>query len=202
MNSVPYEIIAAPFTLYLAPPATPFPAVDEDPSAPWVKVGTSGPLDMFPDGVTVDHSQTPVVFRSGGGTGPRKVFRSEEDFKIKLKLADMTLEQYALALNSNHITETPAGPGVAGQKSVGLTRGFNMATMALLARGAVSPYMEGGAEQYEVPLVQQTSNPSVVYKAGEPAGLDLEFTAIEDPSATDDAEKFGRLVVQTDVAES
>ena len=36
-NSAPYEVIAAPFTVYAAPVGTAFPQVDEVPGAPWAK---------------------------------------------------------------------------------------------------------------------------------------------------------------------
>jgi hypothetical protein len=201
MNSEPYEIIAAPFTAWLAPVGTPFPDIDEDPTAPWVKVGSSGDLNYLEDGVKVSHAQSMNFFRALGDCGSRKVFRTSEDLKISLTLADLTLEAYSLALNDALIDETPASPGVAGVKKIGLSRGFGVATHALLVRGP-SAYMENGASQYEVPLAAQTGNPEPVFKKDTPAALALEWTALVDPDAEDDSERFGRLVVQTEEAAS
>jgi|WetSurMetagenome_2_1015567.scaffolds.fasta_scaffold220713_3 hypothetical protein len=200
-NAVPYEIIAAPFTAWIAPVGTAFPAVDADPAAPWTKVGSSGPLNYLDDGVTVEHAQTMNFFRALGDCGSRKAFRTEEDLKIRLTLADLTLEQYALALNSNAVSDTPAAVGTPGYRSVGLSRGFTVATVALLVRGP-SPYGENFALQYEVPIAAQTGNPQPVYKKDAPAALALEWTALVDPNASDETERFGRILAQDAEAET
>lgn len=197
-NTVPYEVIAAPFTLWVAPVGTAFPLIDVTPAVAWIKVGTSGDLN-YDDaaGVTVEHSQAITAWRASGDSGSRKVFRTEEDLKIRLKLMDITLEQYAFALNHNAVTDVAAGSGTAGYRSIGLSRGFTVATRALLIRGSVSPYgAEDWNSQYEIPVAAQTGNPSVVFKKGEPAGLDLEWTALVDPNAATEFERFGRLVSQ------
>lgn len=175
-NTVPYEVIAAPFTLWVAPVGTAFPLIDVAPAVAWVKVGSSGNLN-YDDaaGVTVEHSQKIVPWRASGDSGARKTFRTEEDLKIKLKLMDITLEQYALALNHNPVTDVAAGVGVAGYRKIGLSRGFTVATRALLIRGSVSPYgPDDWNSQYEVPIAAQTGNPSV----GSPrAGVRFTATA-------------------------
>jgi hypothetical protein len=200
-NAVPLEVIGAPFTLWRAPVGTEFPDVDAEPGAGWTKVGTSGPLSMFPEGVTLDQPQSINVFRSAGHTGPRKVFRTEEDQRIRLTLADLSLEQYSLALNGNTVETVAAGVGTPGTKTIGLSRGPSVATYALLLRGP-SPYMEDGVAQFEVPKASQTGSPAPVFRNGEPAGLALEFTTIVDETASSAQEYFGRLVAQTDEAES
>lgn len=203
-NSAPFEIIAAPFELYVAPVGSAFPAVDEVPdSSDWTLVGTSGDLNYTEDGVTVEHTQTLTYFRSLGSTGARKATRTEEEQKISLVLADLTPEQYALALNGNIVTPTDAAPGVPGSKKIGLTRGTTVRQYALLLRGP-SPYMEDGVAQYEVPVAVQSGNPKPVFRKGvdQPADLALEFMALEDPDAASADERFGRLVAQTDPAET
>lgn len=196
MNTVPYEIIAAPYTAWIAPVGTTFPTLDEDPSELWTKVGTSGALNYMSDeGVTVEHPQTVKYFRSLGDSGPRKGFRDEEDLKVRLVLADLTLEQYALAINQNTVTTVPAGMGTAGYRKLGFSRGFTVATVALLVRGSVSPYGADWISQYQVWRAQQSGNPSVVYKKADPAGLALEWTALVDPDQDED-ERLGILIVQ------
>jgi hypothetical protein len=201
INAVPREVIAAPYTLWFADVGAIFPTLDEDPDPDdWTKVGTSGALN-YDDGagVTVAHPQSLNYWRSHGDAGSRKVFRQDEDFKCRIVLADMTLEQYALALNNNAVTTVNAGVGTSGYKSIGLSRGFGVATMALLVRGAASAYLEQGISQYQIWRASQSGTPEVVFKKADPAGLALEWTALVDPeqAATDPTWAFGKLLVAT-----
>jgi len=196
-NTAPYEIVAAPFEVYTAPVGTAFPAIDEDPTAPWVLVGTSGDLNYTEDGVSVKHKDKVDYFKPLGSTAARKSFRTEEEISVGFKLADISLEQYANALNYNTVSTTPAGVGTAGYKTLGLTRGLSVAQRALLVRGAgASPYGADWTVQYEIPVAVQVGDPEAVYTKGKPAALALEFMGLEDPDATSDDEKFGRLVAQ------
>lgn len=192
----PYEIVAGPLQLWLAPVGTAFPDVDEDPdSEDWTLIGTSGDENYSEDGVTVTHSQTIEQARPAGSTGPRKAWRTGEDLTIALVLWDITPEQYAAALNGNEVTTTAAGSGTAGTKKIGLSRGHEVTCYALLARGT-SPEGDGFAAQYEVPRCYDAGNAAPVFRKGTPAALALEFTALEDPNAASDDERFGRLVAQ------
>lgn len=199
-NSLPYEIIAAPFDVWFAPVGTAFPDIDDDtPASPWARVGSDGNLNYFDEGVKVSHKQVMAKFRSLGDVGSRKIFRTEEDLMIGLKLADLTLEQYAHALNSNSVTTTAAGAGTAGFKTIGLSRGASVATVALLVRGP-SPYMDGGYLQFEVPRAAQSGDPETILKNGDPAGLALQWDALVDPDAASDDVRFGRIKAMTAVA--
>jgi hypothetical protein len=201
-NAAPFEILAQPYTVWLAPVGTPFPDLDVEPEAPWFKVGTNGDLNYTEDGVTVSHSQSVEQWRALGATGPRKVFRTEEEFKISFVLADMSLEQYGAVLNDNLITEVAAGVGTIGTKKIGLHRGLNVHAYALLARGDhASPYGDWPA-QYEVPHCVQIGEQEITNTKGEPAALQLEFVAIEDQDAATTAERFGRFVAQSAEAET
>jgi hypothetical protein len=191
---VPYEVIAAPFTAWVAEVGTAFPLIDAAPSGSWSKVGTSGDLNYMDDGVTIEHAQSVEKWRSLGDTGPRKVFRTEEDLMIRLILADITLEQYMHALNMNAVTTVAPG-AEAGYKWIGLSRGSSIAQRSLLVRGP-SPYGDDWTLQYEVPIAFQTGEPEVVYRKDTPAGLALEWTAIIDPDAATAVERFGRLLAQ------
>lgn len=193
---VPYEVIAAPFEAWVAPVGEPFPLIDEAPSANWSLIGTSGDRSTTEDGVFVSHSQTTEIVRGLGATGPIKVFRTEEDLIIRLTVMDITLEQYTHALNANTVTETAAGTGTAGFKTMSMHRGSSVSQNALLVRGKVSPYGDGWNTQYEVPVVFQTGTPELVFQKGTPAGLALEFTAIEDPNVSAPADRFGQIVEQ------
>lgn len=199
-NTVPFEIIAAAFKMYLAPVGTAFPLIDAVPAVDWVLVGTSGDLNYMDDGITIDQPQTVTPFRALGDSGVRKVFRQDEDLKMGLVLVDLTLEQYKIAINHNTVATVPAG-GEAGYKKIGLSRGLIVATHALLLRGP-SPYMEDGNMQYEIPRGAQTGSPSVVMRRTVPAGLKLEWMALVDPAAATEAERFGRIIAQTAAAVS
>ncbi len=196
----PHEIIAQPFILWLAPVAEPFPEIDADVEGNWAKVGTSGDLNYTEDGVVLTHAQTVEAWRALGSTGPRKAFRTEEELRIAMTLADLTLEAYALALNHNTVTPVDADVDTGGYKKLGLSRGLDLPQRALLVRGVGSPYGPGTAQswnmQYEVPIAVQVSEPEVVFVKGEPAALALEWMALEDPSASSVDERFGRLLAQ------
>lgn len=197
--SEPYEIIAGPLTLWLAPVGTAFPAIGAAPGAGWSKVGTKGDRNYSDDGVTVQHSQKTETARPAGATGPVKAWRTEEDLIVTVTLWDMSVEQYALALSGAAPTTTAAGVGTAGTKKIGLSKGQDVKNYALLARGP-SAYGDAFASQYEVPVVFQSGSPKIVRKKGTPAGIELEFTALENGAATSEDERFGRHVVQHQAA--
>jgi hypothetical protein len=198
--SEPFEIIAAPFTAYVAPVGEAFPAVDADPAGNWVKIGANGDESMDEEGVQVTHAQEVNKIRTLGSTVPLKAFRTAEDLMIAFTLLDVTLEAIMLALNSNTVTTTAAGSGTAGFKSMQFYQGEQVATMALLLRAGVSPYAASMNMQYQVPYCFQSGNPEPVYRKGEPAGFALEFTALRDPNAASKAASFGQLVIQHQVA--
>ncbi len=113
---------------------------------------------------------------------------------------DLTLEQYRLGLNSNTVTVTAPGSGTAGTKDVDLYRGIDVTILALLVRGTFSAYGADWKTQYEVPQCFVSSTQEVVFQKGAPAGLMFEFTAIEDPNAATEADRFGKLKVQNATA--
>jgi len=161
MNTVPYEVIAAsPIALYTAAVGATFPTLDADPNpAVWTKIGLSGDLN-YDDGagVSIEHPQTLSPWRSLGDSGSRKIFRQDEDCKIKVKVVDLRLETYALAINNNSVVSVAAGMGTAGYKKIGLSRGLSVATKALLIRMLVSPYGVEWIGQYEFPRAAQSGS--------------------------------------------
>jgi hypothetical protein len=192
----PFEIVAAPLTLWAAPVGTAFPLIGAAPAVAWVKIGTNGDRNYDDSGIEVTHTQKTEDARPAGATGPIKAWRTEEDMMLSLTLWDMTVEQYRFAMNAVTITTVAAGVGTAGTKKIGLSRGVDVVTYALLARGLASGYGDTFNAQYELPIVYQSGNAKPVFKKGKPAGLALEFTALEDVSAASAAERFGRLLVQ------
>jgi hypothetical protein len=198
INSVPYEVIAGPATLYIADYGTTFPLVDATPATPgWAKIGTSGDLNYDEEGITIEHAQETSPWRALGDAGTRKMFRMSEDFRLRVILVDMTLEQYRYALEHNTVGDTAAGAGTAGFRKLGLSRNLDMTARALLVRmTGLSSYGSVWNAQYEIPRAQQTGNPSPVIRKGQPMGLALEWTALVDTTASTPEEYFGRLVIQ------
>jgi hypothetical protein len=184
----PNEIIAAPLTVYVAPLATAFPAVNAAPAGAWFKLGTSGDKNYDEEGVTVTHEQTIETFTPAGGTAPRKAWRTEEGLLIEFTLVDLTPEQYAKVLNDATVT-TDAGPPAIKRQDILL--GLSVKALALLARGK-SSVNNALTAQYEVPIVYQAAAPAPVYAKGAPTGLACQFVALEDATSG-----FGRLVNQT-----
>ena len=191
----PYEMIMSPFEVWIAPVGETFPDVDDTPSGNWEKLGTNGKKNISEDGVTVTHGQTINEHRNVGSTGPVKVARVQEDFTIEFVLEDLSIDQYAKVLNDVTVTTVSAGTGIPGTKEITLRQGQDVSTFALLVRGA-SPYGDSWTMQYEVPVVYQADNPAPVFKKGKVAGLKLTFKTLEDPNASTDAERFGKLIAQ------
>lgn len=194
--SKPYEIIAAPFTVYRAPVGTAFPLIGAAPANDWVMIGTSGDRSQTEEGVTVAHSQSINAVRAAGSTGARKAFRNEEDMMVSFTLMDISLEAYSLAMNGNAVATTAAGAGTAGYKALKLYRGVNVTLYSLLIRGVASAYGDGWNAQYQIPVCYQSGDAEPVFTKGEPAGLALEFAALEDPDAATADLRFGQLIMQ------
>lgn len=193
----PLEVVGAPYTIYIAPAGTAFPAIDEDPGVDWSLLGTSGTRSMGDGGVTINHEQDITPWTPAGATGPVKAFRTSESLTITGEIADVSLEQYRELMNRNSVETTAPGSGTAGYREMGLSRGLFITELSLLARGVgLSPYGEGFNAQYEVPRCYEGGSPSIQFQKGEPAMLAFEFVALEDLEAASDAERFGRLLVQ------
>lgn len=187
------EIIAGPLTLYLAPVGTAFPAIGTAPTGDWVKVGTGGARNYDTSGVTVMHNATYTKVRTDGATGPLVAFIDEEDLMFRVRLIDFALEQLRNALEGNAITTVAAGTGTAGTKTVGLSKGPGRAAeYALIAEGP-SPYLDGQVARFLVPRCFQSGNLETIFRKSQPAGVSLEFTALENASASNDATRFGTL---------
>jgi hypothetical protein len=186
--AAPYEILAAPLTVWVAPVGTAFPAVNAAPPGTWFQLGTSGTKNYDAKGVTVNHGETIQSFTPAGGTAKRKVWRSEETFDISFDLVDLTIEQYGKILNDAVVTTTVGPPAI---KDINLLQGLVVKTFALLARGT-SPVNETLPSQYQVPLCYESDSPQPVYVKSAPAALAVKFEALEDLALG-----FGKLIVQT-----
>jgi hypothetical protein len=188
MSTSPFEIIAGPATIYLAATGTAFPAINATPSASWAQLGkTEG-------GVTVTYDYSIELLMVDQNSGPQKAIRTEEHLQVAFSLAELTLEQYAKALNNAVVTDTPPGAGTAGHRSFKTRQGFDVALFAMLVRGP-SPYMDANL-QYEIPVVCQTGAPTISFVRDDKSVLELEWEAIEDRAQATDADRFGTIRAQ------
>lgn len=199
MANEPYEIISSPYTVFVAPTGTTFPDIDTAEgsfASAWFKLGTSGNRNYEEEGVTVTHEQTVNLWRAAGGTGPIKALRTEEGLLVAFTLVDLSVTQYAKTMDDATVTSVAASTGTAGEDSFNFYRGFPVELFALLVRGDFSPEGDGFKSQYEVPVVYQSGSPAPQFQKGQPAGLSLEYTALEDPNASSEAERFGTFRAQ------
>ena len=192
----PFEIIAAPFTVWVAPVGTAFPLINVAPAAPWVLLGTRGNFNYSEDGVTVTHEEEIEELRMLGATGPITARRVSEGCVVGLTMHDLTLEQYLHILEHQTLTTVAAGTGIAGHRSIGLSRGTTVRQRALLVRGP-SPYGAGWNMQYELARGFFRSEAEVVYQKGEPAGLELQFVSLVNlATSTPEHQQLGVLRAQ------
>ncbi len=188
MATTPFDIIAGPAEVFVAPVAESMPLIDTDPpGGNWVTLGrTEG-------GITVTHDETIELLRVDQASGPVKAIRPEESLVIAFSLAEIDLEAYARVMNDASVTDNAASSGVAGERSIPLRQGFGVSRFAMLIRGP-SPYMDAFL-QYEIYIAVQTGSPSLVFVRDDKSVLEVEFNAIEDPSKADTL-KFGLLRAQ------
>ena len=188
----PYEIYAnGLMDVYLAAPNTADPAIGSPPPGTWTKLGVAGSQDYGEDaGIDVGKETENNPIYALGSFGVRKVFRNRESLTVGLVLMDATIEAIAASFNQAAISVI-AGP--PAEKTVPLLEGTATPTFrALLIKGALSPYMDGGVFQWWIPIVYQTGSLHFVFKKSEPIGIAFEFTAIADAT-----NGFGKVHEQT-----
>ena len=177
----PFEVIVAPYTLYIAPGPlaySAFPNLDTTPVAPWTTVGTAGNKSYMNTGITVSQPQTIGTFVGAGSTAIRKAWRQTEEITIAFTLVDLSPAQYALQINNNAVSSTVATGGAPGDQHFEVFRGAGINAFALLLRG-VSPINEAYSAQYEVPYAYNAGNAAPVLSNQGPAGLAVEWHAVE-----------------------
>ena len=177
----PFEMVAAPVTIFVAPEATLPPDLSlalPDASVLWRFLGLHGADSISDDGVAATFDETMERQRALGSTGVRKLFRSEEDFMMAFSLMDVTVETVADALSGLPVTSVAAGSGTAGYRRVNILRGFNVLNQAFLMRG-FSPYGDGMAAYYWLPKGYASFSGEVSYTKEGAAMIPIEVMAIE-----------------------
>jgi hypothetical protein len=194
-NSAPYEVIAGPFTAYIAAVGTTLPTLDEDPGevAGWTMVGHSGAVNYNRgEGVMVRHQKTINTYRGAADPRPLKNFTTEANLIVEFSLADMTLATYRLAVANGTVTSHSAVGPIPAHRVLDLAVGNGIPTYALVLRSDESPYQADGVSQYEIEKAQEIGSSDVQRgSAGNPAQLRLMFSALVG---------FARLRVQDSTA--
>jgi hypothetical protein len=173
----PFEVIAAPGTVWLAAAGTTCPDIDDESLAGFVQLGT---LDHYnDDGVVIELEQDIGKFTPSGLTEATKAWRTSEGRKVSFSLADLSPEVKAQAVDGV-VDVTVAAAGIPGKKSVVTRRGTAVATYTLLVRGASAENELMNAQLYE-PKVFQSANVSAALKKGsDPAVVAFTFETLYD----------------------
>lgn len=185
MATTPFDIIAGPADVWVAPAGEAFPDADAAVVGNWVSLGrTEG-------GITLTHNESIELLRVDQASGPVKAIRSEESLVIEFSLAELDLETYAAILNGVAVTDA------GNNRWIPLRLGFDVQQRSLLVRGP-TPYVAAPSEsipglQYELPLVVQTGSPTISFTRDDKSVLECEWNVLEDPSAGTLGERFGRL---------
>ena len=168
-------VVNGPLSIYWAAVGTVFPGIAVDPTtAGFTLLGTSGDKNYTDDGVSINPGQTIEDWIPLGGTFPRKSFRTEEELLVTVKMADLSLAQVRASLNQNTITAN------ASDSEINLDRGLSVSTIALLVRGTgKSAEVAAGNLQFELFEVREGNSQELSFVKGEPAGVELEFRALD-----------------------
>lgn len=189
-NQAPYEILATPFEAYLAAAGTAKPDIASSPVGQgYTLLGTRGAYEYDEAGVTVTHAQSVEIYRGLKGTGGVKAFRTSEDLKVGFTINDLTLEVYGKILNDATVEDI-------GSRALRMHQGPQVADFALVLKSDQGPYGNNMPMQLWIPKCFQSGSPAVVHKKGTPAGLALEFTALEWLDAASEDLRFGILEAQ------
>lgn len=189
-NWAPYSILVGPADVYIAAVGAEFPFVDAVPNdSDWTNLG------LTEGGVTVRHPQTVNPITADQHTGAVKAVRTEESLEVEFALAEITLENYSVALNATTIDTAATTSGGADAKALHYHQGVHVALNSILIRGR-SPYGNWPA-QYEVPVAYQSESPEVSHVKDDKSVLACVFSVLEDLSAASDEERFGRFIAQS-----
>lgn len=193
------EVIGTPYSVYVGPVGTAFPAVDATPPVGFTLLGTNGINNQGTGGVTISLGRTQAHFTPAGGTLPVKGWTTDEAITVGGSIVDTTVEQFSHILDEATITTVAAGVSIAGEKDMSLIRGVQVHYYAVLVRG-LSPYDDGTntlVAQYEFTRCYQSATQAPKYLKGTPAELAWEFTVAGTVSGTDPAHYRAQTAVHT-----
>lgn len=183
-----YEILTGVGTIYIAPAGEAKPALNASPGGNWVSLGeTDG-------GVKVTKTQNIEAFSSDQRTGKVKAIRTEEGVTVETNLMQATLENLANVLNGV-VTDTAAGSGTIGKRSLPLHAGADVDEFAILFRGD-SPYSASYPGQYYVPRGYIDDDVEMEFVKDGKTLIPFKYEALEDLDAATENERFGVIEYQ------
>lgn len=171
-TSTPFEMLASPFEVWLAPVGTAFPLeTGHDPEPPWVLMGTNGNRNMTEEGVKVSWQQTLEYQRVIDYTAPIKAYRTDEKVIAEFVLTDVSAEMASYILNKNPVSTTLANASAGGYKEIELYRGEHVTEYAMVIRARRPLYGPSLQLQYELLKVVIDGTPVLEYVKGIAVGL-------------------------------
>lgn len=189
----PREMIVGPLALYFAPAIEALDSVAAAPSGNWALIGTTGTENYAEAGIVITLSQTLRQVFAVGTTGPLKVTRQQEQLSVGFTLMDLSVAQFTKILN-NTAKSTDTGPNI---DYVGLRRGPDVTILSLQAWGELLSPSGAFDMGFYLPRTYQSADPAMTFSKDATAELAVVFTALEHQAAATDAERFGRIMVET-----
>lgn len=147
--------------------------------APWQRLGFQEGCEITEDGVSWMLNQTYNELRCLNRPGPKDITRVTEDVKVGFNINDMTVETLSTILDRATITHS-ANTGGVGWRRIPLARPTRMEKYAVVARGQLSPYVEGGNRDFWIPVAVQTASQTLQHTKSAFTQAEVEFTAIDD----------------------
>jgi hypothetical protein len=196
MAVAPFDVVASPADVYIAPTGTTFPTCaqllnprtvpNNGSSTVAGQVTTSGLtawyyLGYTEGGVQIQHTQTVNEITVDQTAYPVKAIRNALGVVVSFSIAELTAENFAHALNEATISTG------ANDKNMPLDLGVAVNTVQMLVRFP-SPLATGGTPnavaQYQLSTVYQAGTPQVQFVKGDKAVLAVEFHVLAFDSNT------------------
>jgi len=171
---VPFNLVVGEGQIYMAPVGESFPAIDlATPAGNWVDLGkTEGP-------VTITHVRAQNPIRTNQSAMLQKEVLVTADETIAFSLAETDLDSYGDILQDVTATDTAAGAGTAGYKTIAISPSYSP-QFALLVR--TKSAIADGFRQYEYHRGSFAADHAVAYTRGDKAVIPCEFNAMESTS--------------------
>ena len=188
--NTPFSQLTGALKVYLALYGETIPDVDALPGGNWVEFGATDGDQSF------KHSGKVTFFKDNDHQGNVTGVRSEEDPTVKLKVVDLTLENWAKIISgTSKLVNGTTTLGSATRK-LPVKRGAALVEYAMLLKGdTISPYgLYPG--MFVIPRLVFSSEPEIKFGKNLRGSLDVEGHVMEDDAQAED-DKLGWLIVRT-----
>ena len=172
--AVPAELIAGPWTIYVADAGEDHPEIADDVTTPWVKLGAN----LSDDGITFERDETINEQMTLDSPLVAKLFREKDALALTATVLDLSTETWARVENGAAVTSQVPASGEGGYKEFTIGRGFDIKYYSVLLRGK-SPEDNNLNLQGLIRYAYISSNGPELQKA-EAAGLELSIMCIRD----------------------